>query len=48
MNTLNFYELGLRKSESAIEGHSGYDLRDMMNLYVYDYIYGLRSPGKLA
>ncbi len=44
---LNLKELGIKRAKPNATGHPSYDPRDLLKLYVYGYINGIRSSRKL-
>lgn len=47
VEVLNLGDLGFERVEPAATGRPGYDPRDLLALYVYGYLYGIRSSRKL-
>ena len=46
VESLEMAALGF-KAKAAIEGRPGYDPQDMLKLYIYGYLNGIRSSRKL-
>lgn len=44
---LDVLELGFKRAQSAHTGRPGYDPKDLLKLYIYGYINGIRSSRKL-
>jgi transposase len=40
-------ELGFERAEAAETGRPGYDLRDLLKLYLYGYLYTIRASRRL-
>jgi transposase len=47
VESLNLGDLGFERAVAAETGRPGYDPRDLLSLYVYGYLYGIRSSRKL-
>lgn len=47
VQSLELRELGFERTEAAATGRPGYDPKDLLALYIYGYLYGIRSSRKL-